>query len=482
MYGYKQLYIGGTQRNATNNRRKDVFCPATDEKIGEIAWAGTADSELALNAALKAFPDWSRRPSGERVEYMLKLRELVIKNENLLREAEMNEHGKTFAQTEEGYLSVINSLKYYAEEIQRLHGHILADSIGNFEHKLIYQAAGVVGAFVAWNFPLLNLAFKIGPAMAAGCPLILRPSSETPISAYIIGELCAEAGLPSGVVNIIAGSVTETADIITRSPIPAMLTVIGSTETGKTIMKNGSSSIKKYSMELGGNAPALVFPDADIELAADIVSMLKFSNSGQICVTPNRVFVHESIHEQFIGKVVKNAKAVIIGHGRDSDATMGPIINSKSRQRIIEWVADAMNKGAKLLYGGRIPEDLDQKGSWYMPTVLDEVSDSMRVCCDEVFGPVVSILKFNDYDEVIQRANNTDKGLASYVFSNDITTIQKASRDLEFGEVQVNGVKYNIDLPHVGIKQSGIGQDCSHFALEDYLVKKRITTRLLGSN
>ncbi len=479
MYGYKKLYIAGELQDASGGRRQDVFCPANDEKIGEVAWATADDTGKALDAAKKALPAWRDASVNTRVDYMLRLRELIVKNEELIREAEMNEHGKTYEQAYEGYEAVINSLEFYAEEIKRLHGHLLVDTVGNFDHQVIYRGAGVVGAFVAWNFPMLNLAFKIGPAMAAGCPIIIRPSGDTPISACIIGELCAEAGLPPGVVNILPGPVSETADIITKSTIPAVLTLIGSSETGRKIMENGSTSVKMYSMELGGNAPVLVFPDADVDLAASIVSLLKFSNSGQICVTPERIFVHESVHKEFVDKVVEHAKAVKIGHGRDSGATMGPIINKKARDRIDSWVQEAVKQGAKLLFGGKVPDDLADKGSYYMPTVLDNVKDSMRVSCDEVFGPVVPILSFTDYDDVIARANSTDVGLASYVFSNDITTIQKASRDLDFGEVQVNGVKYYIDLPHIGIKQSGLGQDCSHFALEDYMVKKRITTARL---
>lgn len=479
MYGYKKLYIDGELQDANGGLRKDVFCPATDERIAEIAWADAMDTQRALASAERAFPSWRDAPVRERVGHMLRLRKLVVRNEELLREAEMNEHGKTYEQTEEGYQSVINSLEFYAQEIQRMNGHLLVDTVGDFEHKVVYRGAGVAGAFVAWNFPMLNLAFKLGPAMASGCPLILRPSTETPLTAYLIGELCAQADLPPGVVNILAGPVKETADVITQSTIPAVLTLIGSTQTGLEIMKNGSSSVKRYSMELGGNAPAIVFEDADVGLAATIVSLLKFANSGQICVTPNRVFVHESVHDAFVEKVVAKARAVKIGHGRASGATMGPVINKAARARIDSWVKEAVQSGARLRYGGKAPEGLEDRGSYYMPTVLTDVPETTRLSCDEIFGPVVSILRFSGYSDVMARANATTMGLASYVFSKDITTIQKASRDLDFGEVHVNGVKYNIDLPHVGIKQSGIGQDCSHWALEDYLVRKRITTAIL---
>jgi len=480
MHQYRKLYIDGALCDAVKGKRLDVFCPATDEKIGEVACAGAEDTDKALASAQRAFPLWSTMPIKKRTEYMLRLRKLISENEELLRVAEMDEHGKTYEQTEIGYTSLLESLEYYSQEIQRLQGYILPDAEGSFEHRIVYRSAGVAGAFIAWNFPLVNLAYKLGPAMAAGCPIIIRPSTETPISAYIVGELCAAAELPPGVVNILTGPVSETADVITKSTIPSVLTLIGSSETGLTVMENGSTSVKRYSMELGGNAPMLVFPDANIELAASIISAMKFPHTGQNCVAPNRIFVHESVHDAFVMKITEHAKAVKIGFGRNSGATMGPLINKKSRDRIDAWVKEAVSQGAKVVFGGRIPDEFTGKGAYYMPTILDNVSDSMRVSSCEIFGPVVSVLTFKGYDEVIARANATDAGLASYVFSSDVTTIQNASRDLDFGEVQVNGIKYSMDLPHMGIKQSGIGQDCSHFALEDYMVKKRITTALLS--
>ncbi len=478
MFGYHKLYIDGKLLDAEGERKQPVHCPATDEVVGEVAWAGSADTRKALDSAQTAFPLWSGLSVKERVSYMLRLRELVTGREEELRTAEMYEHGKTYAQTEEGYQRVLDTLEYYAVEIQRKHGHLLVDLENTHEHKIIYQAAGVVGAFVAWNFPLLNLAFKLGPAMAAGCPLILRPAPETPLTAYMIGELCAKAELPPGAVQVLTGPVAETAEVISRSPIPAMLTLIGSTATGCKVMTSGAASVKRYSMELGGNAPALVFADADLELAASLIVILKTANTGQICVTPNRILVHESIHDAFLSRVLEKVQAIKIGHGRDSAADMGPLIHKQARERIHNWVEEAVRDGARLCYGGRIPPGMEDKGAYYMPTVLDQVSDTSKLCCDEVFGPVLSISSFGSYDEAIARANDTQSGLASYVFSRDGNLANQAARELNFGEVQINGVKYAIDLPHMGIKQSGVGQDCSHFALEDYLVKKRITTAL----
>ena len=332
-------------------------------------------------------------------------------------------------------------------------------------------------AFLAWNFPLLNLGFKLGPALAAGCSIIIRPSQETPLSAYMIGEICHEADLPPGVVNILTGPTKGVADTLSSSEIPSLLTLIGSTETGKAIMASGASSIKRYSMELGGNAPAIVYDDADIPLAADIITILKFANAGQICVTPNRVYVARKIHDEFVQAVIERAKKVVMGHGRGSGATIGPLVSQRAQARIETWDKDALAAGATCVCGGSIPADM-LPGYYFQPTVLTGVREEMTVACDEVFGPVISIMPFDTEEEVLKRANATSAGLASYVFSEDSGRIMRASRELRFGEVQVNGVRYNIDLPHGGVNQSGIGHDCSHLALHDYLSIKRVTTAL----
>ncbi len=476
-FGHKKLYIGGELREASGGAKRDVLCPATEEIIATVAWAGPADAEAALAAAEAGFKVWSKTPIKERVAVMQRLRALVIRDQDKLREAVMFEHGKTWEQAEEDVVSLINALGYYAEEILRMRGEILPDADGTHEHKLVYQPLGVVVAYLAWNFPLLNLAFKLGPSLAAGCAIIIKPSSETPISALMVGELCAEAGVPAGVVNILAGPNDPVASILSGSKIPRLLTLIGSTGTGQRIIQQGSSSIKRYSMELGGNAPALVFADADLDLAAFLISLLKFSNTGQICVTPNRVLVEQSVFDAFAAKVVAHARKVKLGHGRGSGATMGPLINADARERIESWVNEAVAQGAVLLHGGKRPASLP-KGCYYEPTALKNVTPAMRVCWDEVFGPVVSLIPFKDEADALAQANATDAGLSSFVFTTDHARALRLSEALEFGEVMINGVKYHIDLPHGGVKQSGIGHDCSHLALHDYLTVKRITTAL----
>jgi len=279
-------------------------------------------------------------------------------------------------------------------------------------------------------------------------------------------------------VNIICGDDEVVGDTLSSSSIPSLLTLIGSINTGKHIMKMGASSIKRYSMELGGNAPVIVFDDANLELAADIITALKFGNSGQICVTPNRIFAADSIKEKLVNLIVERAKNITIGHNKDMDIDMGPLIDAAAFSRVNELVKDAIQNGANLLYGGGKPNKFKDDGYFYEPTVIDNVSPSMRVFKEEIFGPVISICNFNNNDEVLNEANNTDTGLTAYIFTDDQTIADNCANKLRFGEIQINGVKYGIDLPHIGIKQSGIGCDCSHLALNDYLVTKRVTQSL----
>jgi succinate-semialdehyde dehydrogenase/glutarate-semialdehyde dehydrogenase len=476
-FGYKKLYIKGQLKDSSSQTRKEVFCPGTEEKVAEIAWASKEDALIALESAREGFEYWSALPLEKRAQWMLRLREAVIEKAEYLRSAIMYEMGKPWEATEEDYETVINALAWYPEEMKRTRDEILPDIQNTHSHKIIRQPAGVAVAFLAWNFPLLNIGFKLGPALAAGCSLIIRPSASSPLSAYVLGEILKEIDFPKGVVNILCGSSNEVAVTLSQSKIPKVLTMIGSSETGRKLITQSATSIKRMSMELGGNAPVLVFEDADLEKAVAEVAALKFGNCGQICVAPNRIFIHENVFDDFEKLFVHQAEKIKIGFGRENNPTMGPLINAEARDRIISMVKDALDKGAELLYGGKIPSGF-QKGYFYEPTVLENISVDMRVFKEEIFGPVAPLISFSDEEEVIKAANDTEYGLASYLYTKDVNRIQRISRALQFGEVHVNGFKYAIDLPHGGIKESGIGHDCSHLALEDYLVKKRVTIKL----
>ncbi len=474
MFGYKQLYIGGELRDAADAARHSVICPATEETVAEVAWAGSDDCDRALDAAADGFRLWSALTLNERTEWLHKLRDAVAEKAEPLRDSVMHEMGKPWDATQEDLDTVTTALTFYPEEMRRLRGELLPDADGDFDHQIVYEPAGVVVAVLAWNFPLLNLGFKLGPALAAGCSLILKPSTKSPLSAYVFGEICAEIDFPPGVINILCGPDDVVGPALTASRIPAVVTVIGSIRTGANVMRQGATSIKRYSMELGGNAPVLVFEDADLELAVETVAALKFGNCGQICVAPNRVFLQRGVAEEFTTGILEHAKQVKLGFGRDSGATMGPMIDAAARDRVLELVQDAVKDGAELLTGGDAP-DAPERGYFFEPTVLRGVTAEMRIFREEIFGPVVSLVEFEDEADAIRQANDTEAGLASYVFTSDIGRVQRVSRELRFGEVQVNGFKYGIDLPHGGIKQSGIGHDCSHLALLDYLDRKRIS-------
>lgn len=473
---HKKMYIGGEL--VEGQARLDIVNPATEGRVGTVAAAGLDDVAKALKSAQAAAPGWAATSVAERQRWMLKLRDAVIENEEMLRDCIHQEMGKPWGGTQEDFDLLERSLKFYAEEIQRVHDETLRDLDGTHEHRIVYEPVGVAVAYLAWNFPLLNLAYKIAPAMAAGCPVIIRPSAATPISAYAVGELCHKIGLPAGVVNILTTDGYAPSDALAASTIPNLITLIGSTNTGKHLMKVGATSIKKYSMELGGNAPVLVFKDADLELAADIVTTVKFNNAGQICVTPNRVFVERAVYDVFRDKVVARAKAVNVGFDKDADILTGPMIDGRAWSRVKGLIDEAVEKGAKLIAGGDRPEG-QSKGHFLAPSVLDGVTPEMQIYQNEIFGPVVSLIPFDDREAVLERANDGEEGgLASYIFTADLALAEQAAKRLRYGEVQINGVKYDIYLPHGGIGQSGIGHDCSRLALNDYLVVKRISRGL----
>lgn len=471
-----KMYIAGELTDGQG--QADVINPANDTCVGTVAMAGMQDAQRALEAARDAFPSWSKISISERQQWMHKLRDEVIANEEYLRDCMHQEMGKPWGSTQEDFDSLKNSLEFYANEIANVHDTSIADRAGTHTHRLVHEPTGVALAFIAWNFPLLNLAFKIGPAMAAGCPIIIRPSEATPMSAYAVGELCHKIGLPAGVVQILCTNGYDVADALSASPIPSLITLIGSTKTGRHIMRTGATTIKRYSMELGGNAPVLVFDDADLDLAADIVCGVKFSNAGQICVSPNRVFVQQSVLDAFTQKVVARAQSAKVGFDKDQDIVTGPLIDGRAWRRIKGLVESAAADGAQILAGGDRPRGLEQ-GHFLAPTVLGGVTEDMDVYRQETFGPIVSLVSFADESDLLRMANDCDEGgLTAYVFTRDLAKAENYAAQLRYGEVQINGVKYDIDLPHGGIGQSGIGHDCSYLALHDYLITKRITRAL----
>lgn len=480
-FGYKKLYIDGQLVDAVDGRRTDVICPATGESIAQIAKAGKEDAEKALISSQRGFKYWSKLSLAERTKWMLKLRDAILEKEYELRTAMVHEMGKTYAGSQEDIDRLTEALEWYPNAMQNLREEQIPDYENTHTHKIITKPAGVAVAYLAWNFPLLNVGYKIGPALAAGCSLIIKPSELSPLSAYMVGEILHDINFPEGVVNILAGSSREVATPITSSTIPSVITMIGSTQTGLRVIQDSTTSIKKFGLELGGNAPFIVFDDADLDKALDLAIGLKFGNTGQICVAANRIFVHNSIYDKFVKEYVKRAAEIEVGFGlkENPEVFMGPLATRKDRNRMFDLVDDAVGKGAKLEYGGNIPDNLPEGGNWMNPTIISGVTKEMDLFTKETFGPVAGVIPFETDDEVLEMANDTEFGLASYIFTNNHKRIERFTEELEFGEIQINGVKYAIYLPHGGIKNSGIGHDCSHLALEDYLVKKRVSTAII---
>ena len=475
-FGHKRLYINGELKEASDAGIYEVICPADEMPTATIAWANHNDTRLALQAAQKGFEYWSKLPLEERLEWIDKLRNKILEKSDFLRTSIMHEMGKVWEGSEEDLMSITNSLQYYSEEIKKRTNIPIEDREGTHEHHVISQPLGVVVAFLAYNFPLLNLGFKLGPALAAGCSIIIKPSEFSPLSAYLIGEICHEINFPKGVVNVICGDVKEVGIPLCESKIPRLITMIGSTETAQKLMQQSSkTSIKKFSMECGGNAPFIVFEDADLEAAINLGAALKIGNTGQICVAPNRFYIHESVIDDFCNGIVEKFKNTKIGFGRENKPDMGPLANQQSVTKVHGIVNEAMNQGGEVLYGGH---PIDGSGYYYEPTAIRLENNNAEILQQEIFGPVALIVPFSSKEEVIELANNTDAGLASYVFSKNEETLAYFSEKLEFGEIQLNGVKYDIYLPHGGIKNSGIGVDCSTYALDDYLIKKRVSKAL----
>lgn len=476
-FGYKKLYINGELVDSINKKRIKVICPATGEAIAEIAEAGKEDAEKALESAQKGFKYWSKLTLSERSSWMSKLRVAILDKEAELRSAIIHEMGKTYAGSYEDIEALVNSLDWYPNAMKNLREEQIPDYENTHTHKMIQQPAGVAVAYLAWNFPLLNVGFKLGPALASGCSIIIKPSNLSPLSTYMLGEILYDINFPTGVVNILTGPNSEVATTMTKSKIPAILTMIGSTATGKKIIADSTTSIKKLGMELGGNAPFIIFDDADFEKALDLAIGLKFGNTGQICVAANRIFVHKNIHDKFLNAYIKRASKLKLGFGVEETPDMGPLITRNDRDRMFDLIDDAVSKGATIEYGGKIPKGLEN-GNWIQPTVISGMTTDMRLFTEETFGPIAPIMSFDSDDEVLEMANDTEYGLASYIFTNNHQRIQRFTEDLQFGEIQINGVKYSIYLPHGGIKNSGLGHDCSHLALNDYLIKKRVSIAL----
>ncbi|MGI6669003.1 MAG: aldehyde dehydrogenase family protein [Acetivibrionales bacterium] len=475
---FKQYINGKLVQGA--GKEIGVENPATGEVFKTFNAATAEQAVEALQAAQTAFRTWSYAPLDERVNWLRKYTDAILNEREYIVDLLSAETGKPYAEACYDFDWGISSLRYFAEEIRRVTGTTYSDNSGKrgqFYHLVDKRPLGVVVGHLAWNYPLGNAALKIGPTIASGCCCVIKPSSQTPLATLYLGEVMHRIGLPAGVVNIIAGPSDELGEALNTSRIPKMITLIGSTQTGRQVMAQGATSIKTYSLELGGNAPCIIMEDADVEEAARLIVISQVSNTGQTCIGYNRIYVHESRYEEFCNCVLERLKKVTIGAGRDpGEMVMGPMINKRERDRVLGLINDAKAQGARVLYGGDIPAGFE-KGAYISPTLVVDVTEDMCISKEEIFGPVISARSYSDFEDALQKANNTEMGLTSYLFGHDARAIARAYEVLEFGELYVNGFSTGPMLPHVGMRESGIGCDASKWGLAEYFTLKRLSLK-----
>lgn len=455
----------------------EVICPGTEEKVVEFNLASNAQVEAALEAARDAFPLWSTLPLEKRGEWILKLRDAIKEESDKLLTLLLLETGKLRSHAAFETDSLYNYLTFFLEQAKCNYDEIIPDiSGGKGMNLVVREPLGVVAAALAWNFPMHNMATKLGPILASGCTAVIKPSTKTPISTLYLGEIMNRIGFPKGVINFVAGDAKEIGKVLSASKIPAMLTMIGSSEGGLQMIADSTTSIKRFSLELGGNAPVIVTPSADIKAAVSHIIGNKMRCAGQTCIAPQRVFAHESIYKNFVKLAAEQGKTTKCGT-IDDDANTGPLISRSAVERMESIVADAVDKGARVECGGRRPDDRE-KGYFFLPTVLTNVTTDMRAFREEIFGPILSVMPYNNLDEAIALANDTNYGLASYIWSRDMNEVNRIGRGLQFGIVNVNGPSTGPSLPHGGCKDSGIGKDGSRYSLDEYYYLKGIRIAL----
>lgn len=470
-----KLYIDGKWMKGSL-KPKVVINPATGEELIAVEQGGAKETEQAIAAAKKSFPLWSGMELKERVKILHRIGDLIEENIDQLALIMTLEQGKPLAESKVEIQTNIDNMHWNAEEARRVYGETIP-APNNYKYEVKKQPVGVVGAITPWNFPSNMIVRKIAPAIAAGCTVVLKPASSTPLSAIAIFELFKEAGLPDGVANLVMGPASEIGKTLTASEDVRKLTFTGSTAVGQELYKQSGDTLKKISLELGGHAPFIVFADAPIEETVESLVKMKFRNNGQACTSPNRIFIEESIKESFTKALQEAVSQVTVGNGLDG-VTVGPLINEEARKTIDEQIADAKEKGADVLLGGeRLTEGDYQKGFFYQPTILDGVTNKMNIFYEETFGPVIPLITFKSEEQVIKMANDSHFGLASYLFTKDLRLAEKVSRALQYGMVGINNTGISQpEAPFGGVKYSGLGRENGHFGIEEFMEIKFVNT------
>jgi succinate-semialdehyde dehydrogenase/glutarate-semialdehyde dehydrogenase len=474
----KRLYIDGKWVEADNGRTYGVINPATEEVLAEVAYGGRTEARRAIEAAHKAMPGWMKLTAWDRAKVLKKTAELMRERCDAIARTLTLEQGKPLAESKAEILHSADTFEWFGEEGKRAYGQVIPNSLPGKRHLTLKHPVGVVAAISPWNFPITLQSRKIAPALAAGCTLVCKPASQTPLSLMQVFECMIEAGLPAGVANLVVGPAQEIGDEFLENPLVRKLSFTGSTEVGKQLMKGCADQMKRVSLELGGHAPFIVFPDADPEVGAKIAVTGKFRNNGQVCIAPSRFYVHKDVQKKFTEATVEFAKNLKLGNGLDTGVEVGPMFEKKAMDNTIDLVEDARKRGAKILTGGK-RSDRFAKGYFFEPTVLTNLTDDTKMMVEEPFAPVMPLLDFSKLDDVIRAANNTRYGLAAYVFTNDLTVAMRMAEGLEAGIIGINDpVPATPQCPFGGMKESGLGRELAHEGLEAYLETKYVSIKL----
>ena len=467
-----KCYINGEWVEANSKDTISVNNPATLKEIGTVPKCGKEETTIAIDAANTAWPQWKSTSARERSNILRKWFDLIISNKEELAQIMTIEQGKPINESRGEIVYGASFIEWFAEEAKRVYGDTIPDPLTDRRIVVLKQPVGVVASITPWNFPNAMITRKCAPALAVGCPVVIKPASQTPYSALALAALAEEAGFPKGTLNVITGKASEIGDELATNPIVRKLSFTGSTEIGKVLMAKCAGTVKKVSMELGGHAPFIVFDDANIDDAVAGAMQSKFRNTGQTCVCANRVYVQEKVYDEFCKKFVEAVSKMKVGDGLEEDVTSGPLIDENSLNKVEEHVQDAVQMGAKVAIGGS-KHSLGM--NFYQPTILTDVTPQAKITFEETFGPVAPVYKFKDENEVIELANNSPYGLASYFYSRDIGRVWRVAEALEYGMVGVNtGLTSKAEAPFGGIKESGLGREGSKYGIDDFIEIKYV--------
>jgi succinate-semialdehyde dehydrogenase/glutarate-semialdehyde dehydrogenase len=466
----QQCYVNGQWLEAAGGDVIEVRNPASGELLGKVPALAETEVVQAIEAADSAFPVWREQTADERAALLLEWHHLILQHQEDLARLMTAEQGKPLAEARGEVAYGASFVKWFAEEARRVYGDLIPSQLPDRRLLVIKQPIGVVAAITPWNFPSAMLTRKLAPALAAGCTVVAKPASQTPFSALALCVLAERAGIPPGVINLVTGKATTVGGVLTAHPVVRKLSFTGSTRVGKLLMQQCAQSLKRVSLELGGNAPFIVFDDADLDAAVKGVLASKYRNSGQTCVCANRILVQDGIHDEFAARLAASVASLEVGDGNREGVTQGPLIDERAVEKVEGLVADALACGARVLSGGRRHA---LGGTFYEPTILTDVSAEMRIANEEIFGPVAPLYRFHDEAEAISMANDTPYGLAAYFYSRDIGRCWRVAERLEYGMVGINeGIISTAVAPFGGVKESGIGREGSRYGIEEYLEMK----------